>query len=892
MPQLRRPVALVAGLSLLAGGLTAFTAAPAAAVPGADSTVFVNEIHYDNTGTDAGEFVEIANTTGSDLTGWSLVLYNGGTGASYDTDPLSGTGELVTVTYPVNGIQNGFPDGLALVDPAGAVVQFLSYEGPMTATAGPANGMTSTDIGVSEAGTEPVGQSLQLTGTGSTYGDFTWAGPEDDSPGAVNTGQTFGGGGEPSALAATDPADVTATQGQAISPINLQASGGTVPYTWDVSGLPAGLTEAREGVIEGTPTQVGVFNVTVTVTDSATPAASDTEQFTITVNAPAQYSIAEIQGTGSSSPKSGQTVTTEGIVTAVYDTGGLNGFVIQTEGSTPGPASHGLFVYTFNGARAGLVAPDDEVQVTGRVSEFRGLTQITAATDSAITKVGTGTITAAALGWPETDTGRESLESMLLMPTGDFTVTDNYSLNRYAEIGLAAADEPLRQPTDVGMPGSPEAAAEITRNDALAVTLDDGASIDFLPLGGGDNQDIPLPWLTDDRTIRIGDPATFTEPVVLSYGFGKWRFQPVEQLIAGDPAGVTPATFGETRPAAPEPVGGGVQVASFNVLNYFSTTGKEWVADGNGTCSFYVDRDGDPVTSNRCDPDGPRGAAEDEDLERQQAKIVGAINALGAEVVSLEEIENSAQFGRDRDAAMADLVRALNAAAGAGTWAYVPSPSAVPTTEDVIRNGFIYRPAVIVPQGESVIHDGPEFDNARDPLAQVFKPKAGNSEDKFVLIVNHFKSKGSPCQGEPSGPQGNCNETRVAQAEGLVAFAEQMKAATNVEKVYLNGDLNSYTYEDPMQVLYEAGYASLGERYNAQPSYLFRGLVGSLDHALANDAALGATTGATVWTINAFEPIALEYSRHNYNATDFYDESVYRSSDHNPVMFGVDVTKE
>jgi len=98
----------------LGAGVAAVAAAPAAqAVAPPGSTVFVNEIHYDNAGTDAGELIEIANPNGVDLTGWSVVLYNGSGGAVYDTDPLSGSAELTVVNYPSNGIQNGSPDAIA-----------------------------------------------------------------------------------------------------------------------------------------------------------------------------------------------------------------------------------------------------------------------------------------------------------------------------------------------------------------------------------------------------------------------------------------------------------------------------------------------------------------------------------------------------------------------------------------------------------------------------------------------------------------------------------------------------------------------------------------------------------------------------------------------------------
>ncbi len=162
-------------------------------------SVFINEIHYDNTGSDVGEFVEIAGPAGTDLTGWTVELYNGSNGSMYATIALSGLIDdegpgfgAVSFAGPGGGIQNGSPDGLALIDNNGFVIQFLSYEGVLTATSGTANTMTSTDIGVSETGSTPVGESLQLTnGPGSDYSDFTWTGPLTESPGVLNTGQTF-----------------------------------------------------------------------------------------------------------------------------------------------------------------------------------------------------------------------------------------------------------------------------------------------------------------------------------------------------------------------------------------------------------------------------------------------------------------------------------------------------------------------------------------------------------------------------------------------------------------------------------------------------------------------------------------------------------------------------
>jgi hypothetical protein len=155
---LRHRTLAPAVLTAVVAGLVGLHPSAASAVAPDDSQVFINEIHYDNSGVDAGEAIEIAGPEGTDLSGWSLVLYNGNGGASYGTQALGGViteqqGGFGTLTYATAGLQNGGsdPDGVALVDAAGAVVQFLSYEGSLTATNGPAVGLTSTDVGVAQS---------------------------------------------------------------------------------------------------------------------------------------------------------------------------------------------------------------------------------------------------------------------------------------------------------------------------------------------------------------------------------------------------------------------------------------------------------------------------------------------------------------------------------------------------------------------------------------------------------------------------------------------------------------------------------------------------------------------------------------------------------------------
>ena len=605
---------------------------------------------------------------------------------------------------------------------------------------------------------------------------------------------------------------------------------------------------------------------------------------------PTTATIAEIQGTGDTSPFEGRTVTTRGVVTAAYPTGGFDGAYIQTAG-TGGDlgdheASDGIFV--FSRAMAAAVQIGDFVEVTGTVSEFFGLTEITpVAGGYTVLDEPAEVVKPAVVSFPMDEAERESLEGMLLAPDNDFTITNNFATNTFGEIGLASGDTALPQPTDVARPGSAEYDAVVAENARRLVTVDDGSSLDHTRAA----QDQPVPWLRPDNEVRAGAPVAVDAPMILDYRFSLWKLQPTQQLLAG---GDEPITIGSTRRAAPEDVGGDVTIASFNVLNYFTLTGEQFEASGLGSCSYYTDRLGERVTTNRCNPDGPRGAADDENLARQQAKIVAAINTLGADVLSLEEIENSAAFGMPRDTALDTLVGALNDAAGTERWAAVPSPAALPESEDVIRTAFIHRTGVVEPVGESVIDDAPAFDNAREPLSQEFRPVGGDAGDDFVVIANHFKSKGSGSgeDADTGDGQGASNASRVRQATELVRFADEQQAAADTDRLFLTGDFNAYSQEDPIVVLEDAGFVNVPAQYTDKTTYQFGGLLGSLDHVFASPAAAEAVTGADVWDINADESIGREYSRYRNNIVDLYDTSPFRASDHDPAIVGFDAVAD
>ncbi len=254
------------------------SATPEVGAGGGGSVVWINEFHYDNDGTDTGEFFEVAGPAGFDLSGWSLIGYNGNGGVVYDTVNLSGVlpnqqNGYGTMSFNMVGMQNGSPDGLALVDGSGAVVEFISYEGVVNATDGPAAGTSSTDIGVVESAATPIGFSLQLGGTGSSSGDFTWQPEQAHTAGAVNTGQVFSA---PVNQAPTAVANGPYTGESGLS-ISFSASGSTDPdgtivaWAWDFGdGGSSTLADPTH-----TYAAAGNYTVTLTVTDDLS--ATDTD---------------------------------------------------------------------------------------------------------------------------------------------------------------------------------------------------------------------------------------------------------------------------------------------------------------------------------------------------------------------------------------------------------------------------------------------------------------------------------------------------------------------------------------------------------------------------------------------------------------------------------------
>lgn len=560
--------------------------------------------------------------------------------------------------------------------------------------------------------------------------------------------------------------------------------------------------------------------------------------------------IHTIQGSGAATPLAGSVQTIEGIVVGDFQgSEQLSGFFVQEEDveQDKDPAtSEAIFI--FQGSLETDLNMGDQVRVTGTVSEYFDMTQISA---TQISVCGAGfSVTPTHVSLPVSDlSALEAVEGMAVTLVQTLTVTENYNLGRFGELVLSANGR-LFNPTQIAEPGIPaQAVAEANRLRRLL--LDDGSS----------SQNpativYPQPQLTAINTVRSGDAVQNLQGV-LHYAFGEYRIQPTfpVQFVATN-----------ARTSAPDLIAGTLKVASFNVLNYFN-------GDGLGG--------GFPTS---------RGAHTAAEFSKQRAKILSALVALDADVVGLIEIEND---GYGLQSAIADLLAGL---ADAGLAYTLVNPGRAQIGTDEITVGFIYKPAKVELVGDATILDAtvnPAFlDTKNRPvLAQSFREIATGGV--FTVAVAHLKSKGSDCldvnDPDMGDGQGNCNLTRTAAATAIAAWLASDPTNSGDSDHLLIGDLNAYAKEDPITTLEAAGFINLlrDQHGDSAYSYVFEGQAGYLDYALANSSLHAQVRDTSEWHINADEPRVLDYNEEfktSAQIVDLYSPEAWRSSDHDPLL--------
>jgi predicted extracellular nuclease len=580
--------------------------------------------------------------------------------------------------------------------------------------------------------------------------------------------------------------------------------------------------------------------------------------------------IHEIQGSGTVSPEVGNLVAIEGIVIGDFQDGAsgvngdLNGFFVQEEDAdadADANTSEGIFVFDGN-SPATDVAIGDAVRVEGTVSEFFDLTQVTSFFGVTVQSTGNPLPANSVLSLPVTDLNDfEAVEGMRVTFPQALVISEYFNFDRFNEILLTSRRH--LTPTAEFEPG-PDAIQAAQDLLLDRITLDDGRTIQ--------NPDPTIHpnglEFTLANLFRGGDTLGDVSGV-MHYAFDEYRVQPTQGAnYAND----------NMRTAVPDPVGGNLKVASFNVLNYFST-----LDDGAGSiCGPLQDQ-------------GCRGADNADEFTRQRDKIIAALTVIDADVIGLMEIENNVS-----DDAVIDLIAGLNEANGADTYDYVSTGT---IGGDVIKVALIYKPASVSLHGDFAILDSSvdsrfiDTEN-RPSLAQTFMDSSTGG--KLTVAVNHFKSKGSDCDaiGDPDtgDGSGNCNLTRTGAAEALVDWLASDPTGSGNQNTLIIGDLNSYDKEAPIDAILAAGYTDLAQAFRGEDAYtyVFGGQTGYLDYALSSEDLSGQVTGMTNWHINADEADLIDYdtSFKGPNQEAVYAPDAYRSSDHDPVIVGLDIVCE
>ncbi|KEF33187.1 nuclease [Deinococcus sp. RL] len=652
---------------------------------------------------------------------------------------------------------------------------------------------------------------------------------------------------------------------------------------WRAGAVPAGgsrvVTFATRIPLSGTPARDPfAFRIVFTALDNPGE------------NAAPLTNIAAVQGAtpngDAASPLAGQSVTVEGVVTAV--TPGLSGFFLQEEGlDADGDAATSDGIFVFCGSTCPSLSAGDRVRVTAQVTEFRRSytfnrgqpSEETVTAPFTLTQLTNAAVTVLAQGYalpaPVTVAPnlplaeRERLEGMRVTTTG--VVTNNFPLGRFGSVDLAA--ERIANFTQVNAPSQAAYAAFLADLPNRTLRVDDGSTAQNpASVFGRDGQPLGAA-----NTLRGGDTGTVTG--VLHYdhdGFGDRSGSAFAYRVQAESA-----LFQATNPRtdAPATVGGTLRVGSMNVLNYFTTL----------------------VSSNTgCTPNGTssssRGANTCDEFERQRAKIVAAITKLDPAVLGLLEIEND--FDRGANSSVANLVAALNAATAPNTYAYVNPGAKVGT--DAISVAMIYQPARVTPVGPLAILDASKdaryIDTCNRPTwAQTFQ--ANDNGGRFTAVMAHLKSKGSPCSAlndaDRGDGQGNAYLARERATAALVDWLATNPTGIAEDDRLIMGDLNAYAQETAVQNLLAGGYGNLFP--NTAYSYQFDGQWGSLDHALASSSLRRQVTGQTKWHINADEPTVLDYNVEFKSAAQqvsLYAPDPFRSSDHDPVLVGLNLTAQ
>ena len=256
--------------------------------------------------------------------------------------------------------------------------------------------------------------------------------------------------------------------------------------------------------------------------------------------------------------------------------------------------------------------------------------------------------------------------------------------------------------------------------------------------------------------------------------------------------------------------------------------------------------------------------------QKQRTKVSKALAEIHADIYGLVEVEQG-------QAAMAEIASDLSKLTGS-PYSYINDQTG--SNSSYTKSGYVYRSDRIEPKGK-ISKNNQGVKNRK--MMQAFILKENN--EQFIFSINHFKAKsgsGSGLNADQGDGQGTFNNDRVLEARSITENEKVYQNYYGDNDILVMGDLNAYAKEDPIRTFTDAGMYDLHRYFHADSSYsyVFNGQAGYLDHAIANKGLIQQVTGMAVWHVNSDESDEYTYDKSN-------DQTVFRYSDHDPVLVGL-----
>ncbi len=874
-------------------------AAPASA---ASTTLVINEVDYDQPGTDAAEFLEIKNvaTTAIDLDPYQLRFVNGANGQDYLTIALpafqlAGGDHYVVcantantpncdldVTPDTNLIQNGSPDGVVLEN-AGGVVDGLGYAGgvAMLGVTEGANATTEVANNVGEGlarvpdgcDTDNNAADFQRGAItpGASNGVVACGGPPADSaPSVVSSNPASGAIDVPLnadlSVTFSEPVNVDATA------FALACAGGSHGLT--VAGGPTTFTLDPAGSFE----QGEACTLTVEA-DAVHDQDGDDPPDTMTADAAIPFStvaqevrIRQIQGTSHLSPLMNELVShVPGVVTARR----ANGFYMQDPAPDADPdTSEGLFVFTSARPRD-EIAVGSAVLVSGSISEFRPTNR---PADLTVTEIVQPTVTVDGAGATITPTligsgGRVppgriiDNDSVLDVEVSSLFDPDEDGIDFYESLegmSVRVADPLVVGPTAppnigelpiVGDGG--QFAGPRTARGGLLVEPDD-----FNPERMHLDDEVLKTLPATMPAANVSDRLSTVEAVV-DYSFANYKLQVTSRPVV--------FSSGLEKEVTEAPGRHELSVGSFNVENLTPNDSAAKYAALAHTLAVRMQAPDIVAVEEIQDNNGTTGGTGSPVTDASQTweKLIAAIHAADGPVYDYRQIDpvahqdGGAPGGNIRVGFLFRTDRGLE---------FVDRPGGTATNATEIVDTphgarLTFSPGRIEPTDEA-------WTASRKPLAGEFNWRGRT----VIAVANHFASKGGddplfgrfqpPVRHTEIGPDG-----RHRQATLVNEFARGLLAADNQARLIVLGDINDFDFSETVDILESGG--ALTSLYETLPpderySYVFEGNSQVLDQILVSPTLMHPSP---------------EYDSVHMNA-EFADQT----SDHDPQVARLEVT--